>query len=75
MSRSAALIALGFVVLVAPFLGLYGSLVALIEALCGLAAIGIGVAMRAENARRTQSSTPTPVEPALPEDSHPSAIA
>jgi hypothetical protein len=63
MSRSTTLIALGLVVLLAPFLGLYHSWVAAIEALCGIVLVGLGLHARAMLARASREAALAPAMP------------
>jgi ABC-type bacteriocin/lantibiotic exporter with double-glycine peptidase domain len=79
MSRSTTLIALGLIVLLAPFLGLYASWVAFIEAACGVVLVGFGLHARAMLARKSRETAPmmaeAPAAPPADEAPHLSAIA
>jgi hypothetical protein len=90
MSRSSAIILLGILVILAPLSGLPTSWVTLLLAIFGVIIALIGIALRAEGARKareamfTPSNLPvaefSPADPVSPDEPHhdhhkPSAIA
>ena len=81
MSRSSALILLGILVVLAPLSGLPESWITALLALLGIGVALMGVALRAEHARRmghsvaASSAAPLSEPEQVPDSHHPSAIA
>jgi len=70
MSRTSTLILLGFLIMLVPFSGLPMSIRSLLAAIFGASVLGIGLAIRAHEARSMKSSAEAPAsepEPAPPQ--------
>jgi len=68
MSRSSTLILLGVIVLLAPFIGVPGDWVELIETIAGIMIVGFGIALR-------PAASPQEMPLTMSDAPHPSAIA